>query len=502
MTSNNSGTPKHEIDKTNSDQLYRTLFEATDEPFQLVKPLFDKGGNPYDFLFLSINKAFEKQLGIKATDIIGKTAKQVFPDLEQYWIEMYREVLTIGKLMHYENYNKATNRWFDLFYFPYGKGTVAVLYRDITQRKQAEKSLKKAQAKLQEYTTHLEELVEERTQKIRESQQSYRELYESFGEAFIATDWEFNVIHWNKVAERVTQVKAEDALGKKVYAVLPEFLTVDITPYLEALKQNKPARFMMNTVSRETRKPSIFEISTYPSKQGIIYIVEDKTQEEETKRLSAIGATAGMVGHDIRNPLQAILSDTFLINEELKSIPECKNQKGIIESIESIEKNISYINKIVQDLQDYSRPIMPEYLSVNISDFFMNIFKNINVPNNVNLSVNVENAKKVYTDPLLLQRAVTNLVNNAIQAMPTGGNLIIQVKQKENKIVIAIEDTGVGIPDEVKPKLFTPMVTTKSKGQGFGLAVSKRLIESLKGMISFESEVGKGTKFIIELPLK
>lgn len=71
--------------------------------------------------------------------------------------------------------------------------------------------------------------MEEHTQKIRESEQSYRELYESFEEAFNATDWELSVIHWNKAAEQITHVTAKDALGKKIYDVLPEMTSIDIT---------------------------------------------------------------------------------------------------------------------------------------------------------------------------------------------------------------------------------------------------------------------------------
>jgi signal transduction histidine kinase len=99
-----------------------------------------------------------------------------------------------------------------------------------------------------------------------------------------------------------------------------------------------------------------------------------------------------------------------------------------------------------------------------------------------------------------LQRILVNLAINAIQAMPNGGMLEVAVFQKESKVCISVSDTGVGISEELKPKLFTPMVTTKAKGQGFGLAVVKRLVEAQGGRISFESEVGKGTKFIIELP--
>jgi PAS domain S-box-containing protein len=355
--------------------------------------------------------------------------------------------------------------------------------------------------KLEQYTTNLERLVEERTTEIKTSEKQYHEIYDSFGEALIATNWDLEVIHWNKAAERVTTVNATNALGKKVYEVLPEFLTVDITPYFEALRQNKAARFMMNVISRETKKPSIFEISTYPSSQGIIIIVEDKTEEEQTKRLSAIGATAGMVGHDIRSPLQSILSDTFLLKEALSTMPGCQTKEDVAESLDGIERNVVYINKIVQDLQDYSRPITPEYSDVNLAAIFDSIFKTIAIPGKIKLYLQISEIKKICSDAMLLQRVLTNLVNNAIQAMPNGGDLKIEAKPENSKVVLTVADTGVGIPNDVKSKLFIPLMTTKTKGQGFGLAVSKRLVEALNGTISFESEEGKGTKFIITLPL-
>ena len=99
-----------------------------------------------------------------------------------------------------------------------------------------------------------------------------------------------------------------------------------------------------------------------------------------------------------------------------------------------------------------------------------------------------------------MQRALTNLVNNAIQSMPDGGELGLTAYKEENGVVISVSDTGKGIPEDVKLNLFKPLMTTKAKGQGLGLAVVKRLVEGLNGQVSFESEEGKGTKFIIELP--
>ena len=94
-----------------------------------------------------------------------------------------------------------------------------------------------------------------------------------------------------------------------------------------------------------------------------------------------------------------------------------------------------------------------------------------------------------------------NLVTNSIQAMTEGGKLTIQAYKEVDDTVISVKDTGVGIPKDVQSKMFTVMFTTKSKGQGFGLPVVKRMTESLGGTVTFESIEGKGTTFIVRLPL-
>ncbi len=86
--------------------------------------------------------------------------------------------------------------------------------------------------------------------------------------------------------------------------------------------------------------------------------------------------------------------------------------------------------------------------------------------------------------------------------MPEGGTLTVTGKESiEGKVQLIVEDTGIGIPDNIKPKIFTPLFTTKSRGQGFGLAVCKRVIDAQGGTITFDSRVGKGTKFTVELPV-
>jgi PAS domain S-box-containing protein len=231
-------------------------------------------------------------------------------------------------------------------------------------------------------------------------------------------------------------------------------------------------------------------------------LAEKRAEElKDTQRLAAIGATAGMVGHDLRNPLQAIVGDLYLLGCDLASMPEGEEKEGMKESIAAIKKSVDYIDKIIQDLQDYARPIKPAAQETDFEELCSEVLFKDDFPENIDATYWVdEKARKVIADPELLRRILTNLINNAVQAMPDGGRLEIQACEKDGDFVITVQDSGVGISKEIRPKLFMPLFTTKSKGQGFGLAVVKRLTEALGGTVTLESEEGKGTKFLVRLP--
>ncbi|HSV48772.1 MAG TPA: ATP-binding protein, partial [Candidatus Acidoferrales bacterium] len=232
--------------------------------------------------------------------------------------------------------------------------------------------------------------------------------------------------------------------------------------------------------------------------------VEERSRQlRESERLAAIGQVAGMVGHDIRNPLQAIVSELYFVKEALKEAPEGTETKETIESLDFIQEQVDYINKIVADLQDFAKPLKAELASVELCQFITDALKGVVIPESVETSFVCEaGLPTLLIDRTFMTRVLNNLVTNAIQAMPKGGKLTVKAAKKDSGVVISVEDTGVGIPDAVKEKLFTPMFTTKAKGQGFGLAVVKRFIEAQGGSIGFESQVGKGTKFLVWLPLK
>ena len=224
----------------------------------------------------------------------------------------------------------------------------------------------------------------------------------------------------------------------------------------------------------------------------------------ESERLAAIGETAAMVGHDLRNPLQVIFNSIYLIENKLSKTSLPSSQKEPLDQLVNlVGEQAQYMNKIVSDLQDYAKLISVEVANSDIEKIIDEAMSMLTIPQNINTSIQIEKGfPTILVDPVLLKRVFTNLITNAVQAMPDGGKLTIAVSREKENVVMTIADTGVGIAKENLDKLFTPLFTTKAKGQGFGLAVCKRLVEAHGGKIKAESEINKGTKFIITLPLK
>ena len=226
-------------------------------------------------------------------------------------------------------------------------------------------------------------------------------------------------------------------------------------------------------------------------------LVEERTKQlKDSERLAAIGQTAGMIGHDIRNPLQVIADELYLMKQDVAVSTDVQCKRDVEESLVSIQEQIDYMNKIISDLQDFARPLNPEFVDVDLCRAIPQLVATVNVPDNIEAIATCDGElPKIKLDLTFLKRVLVNLATNAIQAMPNGGKLTIKASQEAESVSITVSDTGVGIPDEIKPKIFQPLMTTKSKGQGFGLAVVKRLVEAQGGIITFESKVGEGTKF-------
>jgi two-component system, chemotaxis family, CheB/CheR fusion protein len=233
-------------------------------------------------------------------------------------------------------------------------------------------------------------------------------------------------------------------------------------------------------------------------------LVEERTRMlSNTTRLAAIGETAGMVGHDLRNPLQTIVNTVHLAKEAMKKNGASSGKDPRVESaLETIREQADFMNKIVSDLQDYAKQARPTFVEYDMGRLINDTLSSVPVPTTVEVSTSVETGfPKLNVDPGLLRRAFTNIITNALQAMPDGGKLKIRAWTSQNLAAVSFQDTGIGIPEDVKAKMFSPLFTTREKGVGLGLAVTKRLVESHRGEIKVFSRVGEGTTLTVEIPL-
>ena len=138
----------------------------------------------------------------------------------------------------------------------------------------------------------------------------------------------------------------------------------------------------------------------------------------------------------------------------------------------------------------------------DLNGLVKHVLEGTTVPGNVEVVTSFgEGLDSIIIDPDIMHRIIDNLVENAFDAMPEGGRLVIRVKKRVDGVVISVGDTGVGIPEESKERIFSPLYTTKAGGMGLGLTYCRRAIEAQGGSIDFESEVGVGTTFTVKLPL-
>jgi PAS domain S-box-containing protein len=470
------------------------------------------------FRFISVSQSFLNATGLLENQVVGKSIQEVIPEPSlSLVLEKYAQAIRERKTVRWEEVTDypAGRKYGEVAATPFfdssGRCTnlIGSVY-DVTELKKAEESLKASEKKANDLIKYapsgIYELDYRIPPKFRSVNDAMCQILGYTREELLATspfallDDESKTRFQERIVKMLAGEKVDETVefkviakdGREIYATLNTTFTY---------KDGKPDGALV--IAHDVTERRKAELELEKRAKNLESLVEERTNAlRDSERLAAIGATAGMVGHDIRNPLQAITSDIYLTKTDLASLPESEEKKNIQESITEIEKNIYYINKIVADLQDFARPLTPKLEETNVEQIIISSVANLGIPENVTIEQFVsKDFPKLKTDPAYVQRIVTNLANNAIQAMPNGGKLTIVVDQKGSKVVISVEDTGMGIPESVRRRIFTPLVTTKSKGQGFGLSVVKRFTEALGGTVSFESEAGKGTKFIIELPL-
>jgi signal transduction histidine kinase len=223
------------------------------------------------------------------------------------------------------------------------------------------------------------------------------------------------------------------------------------------------------------------------------------------EREAAWKEMAQQVAHEIKNPLTPIKLNVQHLERQLASDETDANElkPRIREITKNIIDQIQSLNNIASDFSKFSQPIQQDFESVSLNSLIKSVKDLYQHDKNTSIITELPSHNLIVegvSDEL--RRVVINLVKNAFEAMPEGGVIRVRCYTKKQSAFIEVEDDGVGISEEDKPKIFVPNFSTKSSGTGLGLAICKKIIEAHRGSISFASIEGKGTTFVIKLPLK
>jgi PAS domain S-box-containing protein len=225
------------------------------------------------------------------------------------------------------------------------------------------------------------------------------------------------------------------------------------------------------------------------------------TQLQVSERLSALGRITAGVAHEVKNPLNSMR----LWLENLKESLPAEMDTNAMQAVQVLDKEIDRLDAVVKRFLDFTRPMEVRLEATQLADILREVIE-VAQPQLRKSKVEVAqllpiDVPEVYVDRALLKQAILNLVLNAVEAMPAGGQLHLMLSRRGEMAEISVGDTGKGIPPENKQKIFQLFFTTRPGGSGIGLASTFRIIQLHNGSIDFTSEVGRGTTFRIELPL-
>ena len=358
--------------------------------------------------------------------------------------------------------------------------------------------------------------------KLKESEELYFTTLKSIGDAVITTDLNGNVSFLNEVAAILTGWTLRESLGKpvtKIFKIVNEQTHKPIeNPIARVLKEGIIVGIGNHSVLiTKDEKEIPIDDSGAPIKDdkgnitGVVLIFRDITERKKAEqvyresqkirqeRLIMLGQLAGGVGHELRNPLGAMKNAVYFLNLSLENPdPDVK------EVLDVLSNEISNSEMIINSLLGFANPKPPILQKVVINEILQTIFNKLIIPENIEVVKNFdENIPIIVGDPFQLAHTFRNIIVNAFQAMLKGGTLIINTNMTNSKyLTVSFEDTGIGIKKENMDKLFEPLFTTKAKGIGLGLSISKLMIKNHNGTIDITSEEGIGTTFKIELPIQ
>lgn len=354
------------------------------------------------------------------------------------------------------------------------------------------------------------------TQNYRISEKKYTAIQtftgnvlEQMQDAVVTVDADSRITIFNKQAETLFRLKEKDVVGKR-FSELPQVARIcllNIFGILESISEQNITcddggqRIILATISDSKKADGSIESRTA--------VIKDMTNARQLERelqrkdkLTAMGELASGVAHEIRNPINAISMIAQRFGKEFK--PQT-DENEYFELTRVIKSEAQRINNIIKQFLNFARPPKLNIENFNPQEYFQHIsalFASQASAKRVSFKIELQCTKDISIDREQFTQAMLNLLQNALDATPTDGIISLSCIEDENETRITVSDSGKGIQKEELNKIFDLYYTTKHDGTGMGLAITQQIITQHQGNIVVQSEIGKGSKFIITLPSK
>jgi signal transduction histidine kinase len=225
------------------------------------------------------------------------------------------------------------------------------------------------------------------------------------------------------------------------------------------------------------------------------YQDEYLTRQQQAERLATIGQVAGGIAHELRNPLNVIKTSVYYLLNARNPSPQ-----KTAEHLGRIEKHVARSDGVITALSNFAKLPIPNLQPFAVEAFLREVVREFEIPQgiatHIGCDVNLQNA---VGDVHQLEIVMRNLIRNACDAMPGGGQLTIQAQQLDGQVAISVADTGHGIDPEILHRIMQPLFTTKARGIGLGLAMARAIVEKHQGSLSARSTPGEGSTFMVQL---
>jgi PAS domain S-box-containing protein len=483
-----------------SELHYRSLFANMLEGFACCQLIY-QDGQPVDFIYLSVNKSFERITGLK--DVVGKKVSEVLPgfrDSRPVFFEVYGRVDATGQPERLEMNLISSGACVDMSVYSLAKGRIATAFTDISERKQAATALQ-------------------------ESEHRYRALVQSSPDA-IFIQCEYKIVYVNDAGLKLLgATHSEQILGHPfldfIHAQHRDIVKTRMAGLTEKLKhapmlKEKYLRLDRSVVDVEVSAIP-FNFNGKPAAQVVVHDITDRTKLEcqvlQLQRMENLGMLAGGIAHDLNNVLTPLL---FAI-EVLKGKVTDTDGRQLLESLES---NVQRGAGLVKQVLIFGRGVAGDRIPFSPARVVREIRRIIQETFPKSIKFEYRAASDLWSiigDATQLHQVLLNLTINARDAMPNGGELSVEMAnvildesyttvnldaKTGPYVIITVTDTGLGIPSEILDKIYDPFFTTKETGKGTGLGLSTTLgiVKSHGGFIHCYSEVGRGTTFNVYLP--